>query len=86
MEIYLSIIKTFLDKDLYENYKEYIDILFLRQNYPEVLKVFHTLEELHKLGIESPSVGDLEVCFYTSYPKADRALYEPLFGRIRGRR
>ncbi len=84
MDIYLSIIKTFLDKGIYSNYKEYIDILFLRQNYPEVLKVFHTLEELHKLGIESPSVGDLEVCFYTSYPKADKAIFDPLFGRIRG--
>lgn len=84
MEIYLSVIKCFLDKNTYETYKEYIDVLFLRQNYPEVLKVFHTLDELHKLGIESPSIGDLEVCFYTSYPKAERALYEPLFGRIRG--
>lgn len=84
MDIYLSIIKTFLDKGIYSNYKEYIDILFLRQNYPEVLKVFHTLEELHKLGIESPSVGDLEVCFYTSYPKADKVIFDPLFGRIRG--
>lgn len=84
MEIYLSIIKCFLDKGTYETYKEYVDVLFLRQNFPEVLKVFHTLEELHKLGIESPSIGDLEVCFHTAYPKADRMVFDPLFGRIRG--
>ena len=84
LNLYYGIIKLFLEKPMYEAYREQVDTIYLKNNFPEILKIFNTLGELHKVDIQhTPSISDLEICFYTSYPKEQqRAVYDPLFKHI----
>jgi replicative DNA helicase len=82
LDLYLSIIKLFLKKEQYEAYRGFVNTEFLRANFPELLKVYHSLGPLHALGIENPSVGDLEATLYANYPKADPEIFSPLLQRI----
>lgn len=83
MELYIDIIKLFLNKDIYTRYNHVIDRMFLKKNYPEILRMFNTLDILHKKEGSEWTVTDLETVFYTEYPQIDREVYTSVFERLR---
>lgn len=83
MSLYLSIFKLLLQLQLYNKYYKYIDLMYLKQNYPELYKValvYPKLWEMHK-G-EEASIVDLQACFEMGYPAADKVLFKALLDRI----
>jgi replicative DNA helicase len=83
MELYVQILKLFLNKATWLEYNEAIDKVFLKDNYPEVYKLFRTLDILQKDNQgESYSPADLEAGLLTLYPATDISLYRSLFHSI----
>jgi replicative DNA helicase len=84
MNLYHTLLKAFLNKDIYDRYNKYVDYTFIRENYPEVSKLYYSLETLHKEEREEPlrTVADLELVFATLYPKHNVSDYRPLFKQL----
>lgn len=83
MNLYYSLLKAFLNKDLYLRYKDYVDFNFIKENYPEVSKLFFCLQSLHEGGSDEKSVDDLELALLTLYPATSQRDYQPIFTRLR---
>lgn len=83
MNLYLVLIKVFLNKELFERYKDTLDREFLKNYSPELLRIFNVLPALHE-KVSKPSLSDLELCFFGSYPAADKELYGTIFKNVEG--
>jgi replicative DNA helicase len=81
MTLYHSLLKAFLDPQLYHKYKDVLDGPFIKENYPELFKLFQCLAELHSKtpNDKAFSIEDLEIALETYYPNSDRASYQPIF-------
>lgn len=83
MSIYLNIIKLLFNKELYSRYYKYIDLLYLKQNFPELWRVFLTLPKMFELLKGShATLSDLEVAYQTAYPSADKVIFAALLAQI----
>lgn len=83
MELYLFVVKLFLtDKSLYLKYRDVIDQDYIKNNFPEVLRLFKALDLVHEGAKDSYSCAELEACLLTLYPNADMGVYEPLIFRV----
>lgn len=79
MNIYISLIKLLLNKELYNKYYKNLDLKLVEKQSPEVARVYAALPELHRTEREQYSPLDLKVVFYTLYPKADAGFYDKMF-------
>jgi len=83
MDIYLNVLKIFLNKNLYIKYYKYIDLMYLKSNYPELYKIFLVYPKLFELFKgENAQIVDLETCFQTQYPSAEKGLFSEIFSKI----
>lgn len=84
MELYLNIIKLFLVGETYFKYDKYIDKEYIKKNYPELYKLFKSLDKLHEDGNSEAqySIVDVEATLYALYPKSDNEIFTPLFTRV----
>ena len=75
MQLYLAILKALLNKANYERYFQTVPLQFIKENYPEIAKLFQCLPLLHEVEA-SPSgevfpqrsIPDLQLCYHTNYP------------------
>lgn len=83
MNLYYSLLKAFLQKELYLTYRKYLDDNFIKENYPELFKIYRCLDSLHETG-EKPlySVADLELTLATLYPRYSQQDYTPIFRQL----
>lgn len=84
MTLYYSLLKAFLDGSLYKKYKNVLDGEFIKENYPELFKLFQCLALLHSQQPDDQvfSLQDLEVSLETYYPNSDRASYTAIFRQL----
>jgi replicative DNA helicase len=79
--LYINILKSFLDLRIYNEYKDLIDSNYLKDYLPELYKLFNVLPTLHEsTSDDNPcrTPVDLEVTFYAVYPSSSPELYKPL--------
>jgi nucleotide-binding universal stress UspA family protein len=84
MELYIYVIKLFLsNKSIYLKYKDVVDFDFIRSNFPEVLRLFKAVEELHTKGAkEEYACAELEAALFTLYPRLEMDIYAPLLAKV----
>lgn len=78
----LLIIKLLLNKNIYNKYKEYIDISYIKEYYRDIYYIYNILSGLHEKTEGSLNIAELTLAFYAAYPDADRVLYESLFRQL----
>lgn len=84
MNLYLAVLKAFLNQEVWSKYHETFDISSLKADSPELYRLFLALSDFSRTkesGVVS-SVADLEVAFGISYPNAKREEYTPLFKKL----
>ncbi len=81
MELYLSVLKLFLQRKIWQTYNEFIDHDLLRKNYPELFRLFVCLGRLHSKGDTDRTFGDLSAQLLTDYPATDAAIIDGLLAR-----
>ena len=83
MNLYINILKLLLNKDIYIKYYKYIDLSYLKNNYPELYKLFLVYPKLFDIFKgENASIVDLQAVFEQGYPLADKDLFGSLMGKI----
>lgn len=78
----LLIIKYILDINKYREYKEYINVKFIKDTYTELYYIYQCLFSLFEKTERSVSLQELHAYFNSCYPDADKAVYDMLFKRI----
>lgn len=68
-----------LNKETFNNYYEYLDRNYLKDNYRELFYLYSTLSEAHKTTEHSLTLADLQAFFFFKYPDLDKELYLELF-------
>lgn len=81
--IYINIIKLFLNKEYYNKYKDYINFDYVKENYPESYRLLKTIDSWGQDPHNIHSVDDLEFSFYSNYPNSNKDHYNPLFDQLR---
>lgn len=82
MNNYLAILKYLLNATTYSNYYPFINLGFIKENFPDIYKIYVSRSSLVETGNDL-SVDDLQVKFYSDYPNAKRDLYDTLFTQLR---
>lgn len=82
MNLHLVLLKAFLNQLLYLRYNRYVDYRFIKENHPELYKLFNSLERLHDREREQASVSDLNIVFATLYPNYSTSDYNPIFRQL----
>ena len=84
MTLYLTILLAFLNRQTWSKYNGYVDYVYIKENYPEVHRLFLCLEMLYKASeIDEVTINDLEVSLHTHYPQTKAGNYTALFETLR---
>ncbi len=82
--MYLALLKAFLNYETYSKYGDYLDYTFIKENHPEVFRLFQCVRDLHKDQLPKQySVEDLELRFGTLYPQSKASDFSPFFSELR---
>lgn len=88
MELYYQILVALLRNDLFDKYRGAVQVAFLRENAPDLLRLFLVLDELHKSyrveGRDAFDASDLEAGCEILYPNSSNQLTK-LVDNVRGR-
>jgi hypothetical protein len=81
MQLYLALLRSFLNGRIYQRYFKYLNQEFLEKNYPELGRVFKALPTLHSSSTSPDSevqysTTDLSLAFFRDFPKADHSFYD----------
>ncbi len=83
MNLYLVVLKALLDPNLYSQFNAYIDYDYIKQNHPEIWRLYQSLHYLQKVPATTPfGVVDLQFAFETNYPGHKKADFAPLFQQL----
>lgn len=85
MNLYYKIIYLFLNKEIFEKYKNTIDLNIIKGSMPIIYKVFLSLFKLHERTTNSQasiSVKDLETVFFSLYPAENQKEIALVFNHI----
>jgi hypothetical protein len=83
MNLYFNILKELLKKDVYNKYWSYVNLTHIKENYPEIYKLYLTCDTMQKKENKDYTIDDLELGLYGNYPNASAEIYNPLLGAIR---
>lgn len=79
------ILKLFLNKELYLKYFTFLSMSSMKEQTPELYKLFTSLNNYYSEGGESLSLGDFELVFFTQYPAMrdkEKAVYLTIFSQL----
>lgn len=68
-----------LSKESYNNYYQYLDQGYLRDNYKELSHIYIALKECHSLVETDLSLESLQAWFFSKFPDVDKDIYLSLF-------
>jgi replicative DNA helicase len=83
MNVYNNILKAFLKKDIFNSYNSNLNYNYIKENYPELNKLFHTIRLVQEKDPKDYSLDDLELAFYSNYPQSKKEIYSPIFEGLR---
>jgi hypothetical protein len=83
MNLYYKLLYLLLNKEIFEKYKEAIDITSFKGSFPILYKLFVSLHKLHESTTSSQAtVKDLETSFLTLYPNENQRELDIVFSHI----
>ncbi len=82
MHLYYNLLRAFLKNETYTKYQHYLDYKAIKDNYPELSKIFQSLRYLHDQETKDYSLDDVELSLYTLYPQSSHADFSPIFKQI----
>lgn len=84
MNLYLVLCKAFLNTQLWNKYNAYLDQQFLKENHPELWRIYNCFETLHRDEEDSKTftTEDLFLTFKSNYPQSKDELYQPIFHQL----
>lgn len=83
LNIYLAILKCFLNYEIFSQYFRYLDSSFLKENYPEIFRMAQCLPHIHKEQTPGTRpISDLEITYITLYPQTPKAQYQSILAAI----
>jgi len=85
VDLYLTVLGLFLNKDIWLKYHQYIDLEFVRGNYPEIFRLFLVINLLQEEN-ESGRLLDLAAVSartQVEYPRLDKSELEGFLERVR---
>lgn len=71
-----------LSKESYNNYYQYIDQSYIKDNYRELSHIYIALKECHTLVETDLSLDSLQAWFFQKFPDVDKDMYLSLFKTI----
>lgn len=77
--IYNEILKAFLKYENYSKYHEALDYIFIKDNFPELYRLFRTLDLTYAESSNNLSPIELEAAFIKAYPGIDKKSYSGIF-------
>jgi len=81
---YLTVLVALLNRKTYSTYFKYVDLKHIKENYPEIYRLYLCCQHLHENGEgEQYSIQDLEIVLLTLYPNHDHTSYARIFNQIR---
>ena len=83
MEVYQRILKIFLNKEMWSKYQEALDLDFIKNNLPQLYKLFRVVEILHNEIANDLTVLDLEAGLMIHYPGVPVEDFLSLFNVLR---
>ena len=78
----LLLLRLLLKYNIYNTYKEYIDIKSLKETHREISFLYLVLIDLYTKYQRDISIEEFVLYFYTLYPESDKTLYNTLFDQI----
>lgn len=78
----ILLLKSLLNNNNYKEYKEYIDIKYLKENHRELSFLYNVLIELQEKHGKDISLDELVGVFYSSFPEANKDIYELLIQQL----
>jgi replicative DNA helicase len=82
--LYLALLKALLNWELFNKYGDDLDYQWIKENQPEVFRLFQTVRYLHEqVSNKTYSVADVEIAFATLYPQSKATDFAPLFLQLR---
>lgn len=83
MLLYHLILKAFLQAEVYKKYNDLLDYHDLKENSPEIFRIFQCVRYLHREGTPKDySVDDLRLSFATLYPSTTPDDFGPIFKQV----
>jgi KaiC/GvpD/RAD55 family RecA-like ATPase len=79
----LSLLKVCMYYNVYNTYKEEIDLSYIKENFRELSYLFNVLIVLLESVKRDVSVDELASAFFVKYPDADKGVYNDLLERLR---
>lgn len=80
MNNYLVILNYLLNAKNYKQYNSYINKVHIKENYPDIYKLFVTLDSFPEPRIDL-TIYDLSLKFYSLYPNAKKDIYDVLLSQ-----
>lgn len=80
-----SVIKLFLNKDIFMKYNTYLSLSLIKEQTPELYKLLNSLSSYYSEGKDSLSVEEFMLVFFTQYPamrEKEKETYNFLFSQI----
>ena len=81
LNLYLAILKAFLESTNYLKYNESIDYQAIKNESPELFRLFQCVKNLQQ-NPKDYSITDLEIAFATLYPASSKDQYVPLLSSL----
>lgn len=78
----ILLLKSLLNNNNYKEYKEYIDIKYLKENHRELSFLYNVLIELQEKHGKDISLDELVGVFYSSFPEANKDIYDLLIQQL----
>jgi hypothetical protein len=82
LELYLILLKALLKEESYRLYRKGIDSTYVENNYPDLYRLYTTLDDLQGCKGKDYSLNDLKLRFYTLYPRITPKTFDELFSKI----
>ena len=68
----LVILKYLINREQFEKYSRYLNLDYLKHNFPEIYKIYLVLAEAHAERVNLTGIDDLKAMFFASYPALKR--------------
>jgi hypothetical protein len=82
LNLHLAILKAFLTTEIYQKYNDTINYQALKEESPEIFRLFQCIRHLQSRNQKDYTISDLEVAFATLYPASKQTDYKPLFSEL----
>lgn len=78
----MAVLKAFLESTVYQKYETYLDYQSIKEEAPEIFRLFQCVRHLQNKELKNYSIQDLELTFATLYPASSTNGLNPLLSTL----